>query len=192
VIVRRHPHDGTVRVRRPDGKRRQHIRKVKRAPPRAKAPESLAAPGLSRWSASRRSARRAPRPHSQPQSPHAALGCDEQRRLQDDRVRRNLHIAAHNEDGPCSSRRSIPPKCLLTVKLSGRPRRKAALRSDRALRSLPMRPTERRGRILSSGARGSEPPTPHGPLQRLLEGTHMTALCACGAPPASEGNISPA
>src|SRR3979411_1263149 len=41
----------------------------------------------------------------------------------------------------------------LTVKLSGRP----------------AVPDRRRGRILSSSARSAQPPTPHGPLQRLLD-----------------------
>ncbi len=36
------------------------------------------------------------------------------------------------------------------------------------LRGRPEAPAKRRGRILSSGARGAEPPTRHGPLQRLL------------------------
>ena len=37
------------------------------------------------------------------------------------------------------------------------------------LRGRPEAPTERRGRILSSRARGAKPLTRHGPLQRLLE-----------------------
>src|SRR5205814_237084 len=48
-----------------------------------------------------------------------------------------------------------------TVKLSGRP----------------MPPDQRRGRILSSGARGVQPPAPHGPLQRLLDGATFP-LCS--------------
>src|SRR5207237_9754057 len=37
------------------------------------------------------------------------------------------------------------------------------------LRGRTTTPDERRGRTLSPGARGAEPPTPHGPLQRLLD-----------------------
>ena len=48
---------------------------------------------------------------------------------------------------------------LLTVKLRGRP----------------TTPDRRRGRTLSPGARGANQTTPHGPLQRLLDGT-MRAL----------------
>src|SRR5947208_2308210 len=36
------------------------------------------------------------------------------------------------------------------------------------LRGRTTTPDERRGRTLSPSARGAEPPTPHGPLQRLL------------------------
>ena len=43
--------------------------------------------------------------------------------------------------------------CCLTVKLRGRTEA----------------PDQRRGRILSSSARGAKQTTPHGPLQRLLE-----------------------
>ena len=59
---------------------------------------------------------------------------------------------------------------LLTVKLRGRPRRQAALRSNEARQASPKRPEGRRGRTLSPGARGAKPQAPHGPLQRLLEG----------------------
>src|SRR5438309_2958093 len=48
----------------------------------------------------------------------------------------------------------------LTVKLSGRT----------------TRPDQRRGRILSSGVRGAQPLTHHGPLQRLLGDTLPDAL----------------
>ena len=37
------------------------------------------------------------------------------------------------------------------------------------LRGRPEAPTKRRGRTLSSRARGAYPPTVHGPLQRLLD-----------------------
>jgi hypothetical protein len=47
----------------------------------------------------------------------------------------------------------------LTAKLSGRPEA----------------PNRRRGRTLSFGARGAYPPTPHGPLQRLLDLTPNTS-----------------
>ena len=47
--------------------------------------------------------------------------------------------------------------------------RQAALRSNEALRSRPKRPEGRRRRTLSSNARGAQPPTHHGPFQRLLE-----------------------
>jgi hypothetical protein len=47
-----------------------------------------------------------------------------------------------------------PPARHLTVKLRGRPEA----------------PPKRRGRILSSRARGAQAPTVHGPLQRLLDG----------------------
>src|ERR1700704_6545807 len=46
---------------------------------------------------------------------------------------------------------------ILTGKLSGRP----------------MQPDQRRGRTLSSSARGAQPLTHHGPLQRLLEVSPM-------------------
>src|SRR5947207_6248738 len=47
----------------------------------------------------------------------------------------------------------LAPCCPLTVKLRGRT----------------TTPDQRRGRILTSHARGAGPPTVHGPLQRLLE-----------------------
>src|ERR1700747_828977 len=56
----------------------------------------------------------------------------------------------------------------LTVKLRGRTRRQAALRSNETHRALPTRPEGRRGRTLSPGARGAKHEAPHGPLQRLL------------------------
>ena len=59
----------------------------------------------------------------------------------------------------------------LTVKLRGRPRRQAALTSEEALKSRRARPIKRRGRTLSSRARGAITQAVHGPLQRLLEVT---------------------
>src|SRR6184192_4734967 len=50
--------------------------------------------------------------------------------------------------------------CCLTVKLRGR-----TTTSD-----------ERRGRTLSTGARGAKPLTPHGPLQRLLDGSDVPSV----------------
>jgi hypothetical protein len=44
----------------------------------------------------------------------------------------------------------------------------AALRSKEAFQSGPARPSQRRGRKLSSRARGAITQTVHGPLQRLL------------------------
>jgi len=46
-----------------------------------------------------------------------------------------------------------------------------ALTSDKALRSRSARPIKRRGRTLSSSARGADMQACHGPLQRLLEVT---------------------
>jgi hypothetical protein len=62
----------------------------------------------------------------------------------------------------------------LTVKLRGRLMPEAALTSNEAHRSVPMRPSGRRGRTLSSRARGANQTTPHGPLERLLEVTLTT------------------
>src|SRR5438045_8342389 len=45
-----------------------------------------------------------------------------------------------------------------------------ALKSSEALQAPPMRPSGRRGRTISSGARGAKPQAHHGPLERLLEG----------------------
>src|SRR6266404_3105295 len=62
-------------------------------------------------------------------------------------------------------------RCLLwqlTVKLRGRARRDAALRSNEALQSVPKRPRWRRGHTIFPSARGANQTTPHGPLQRLL------------------------
>src|SRR5207253_3401045 len=58
--------------------------------------------------------------------------------------------------------------CRLTVKLRGRARRQAALRSNEVLKAPRKRPEGRRGRTLSPGARGAKQTTHHGPLQRLL------------------------
>ncbi len=47
--------------------------------------------------------------------------------------------------------------------------RQAALKSNEARQAPPMRPSRRRGRTISSSARGAKQTTPHGPLQRLLD-----------------------
>ena len=57
----------------------------------------------------------------------------------------------------------------------------AALTSTEALKSPRKRPIKRRGRILSFSARGAEPQTRHGPLQRLLEVTITANHCARAA-----------
>jgi hypothetical protein len=59
----------------------------------------------------------------------------------------------------------------------------AALTSNEALKSRRERPAGRRGRTLSSRARGAYQTTPHGPLERLLEVTHTGNHCARAAPP---------
>jgi hypothetical protein len=41
----------------------------------------------------------------------------------------------------------------------------------------------------SKPVRGAQLPARHGPLQRLLEVTHRSPLCACGATAASEGTV---
>jgi hypothetical protein len=64
----------------------------------------------------------------------------------------------------------MPSLRCLTVKLRGR--REA--------------PDKRRGRTLSSGARGAQPPAVHGPLQRLLEVGNPTVTC----PPEPAGENS--
>ncbi len=64
--------------------------------------------------------------------------------------------------------------CGLTVKLRGRPMHQAALQSNEALQAYPMRPSGRRGRTISSSARGAKPLAHHGPLERLLEVTVTT------------------
>ena len=66
--------------------------------------------------------------------------------------------------------RTVP----LTVKLRGRPMHQAALQSNEALQAYPMRPSGRRGRTISSSARGAKPLAHHGPLERLLEVTLTT------------------
>src|SRR2546427_495543 len=65
--------------------------------------------------------------------------------------------------------RTVP----LTVKLSGRPKECPALRT----------------RTLSSARSERKQLTCHGPLQRLLEVTHRSPLCACGPAAASQGEI---
>src|SRR5204863_464625 len=57
----------------------------------------------------------------------------------------------------------------LTVKLRGRPMHQAALQSNEALQAYPVRLSGRRGRTISSSARGAKQTTHHGPLQRLLD-----------------------
>jgi len=59
----------------------------------------------------------------------------------------------------------------LTVKLRGRAQAQAALTSIGAIQSRRARRSKRRGRILSSSARGADMQACHGPLQRLLEVT---------------------
>ncbi len=49
--------------------------------------------------------------------------------------------------------------------------RQAALKSNEALQARPMRPSGRRGRTISSSARGAMPLAHHGPLEQLLEVT---------------------
>jgi hypothetical protein len=56
--------------------------------------------------------------------------------------------------------------------------RQAALQSNEALQAYPMRPSGRRGRTLSSSARGAKQTTHHGPLERLLEVTLTGHHCA--------------
>ena len=58
----------------------------------------------------------------------------------------------------------------------------AALQSNEALQAYPMRPSGRRGRTLSPAPRGAKPPTPHGPLQRLL-GTRKLLARRARRPP---------
>src|SRR5437773_9364803 len=53
-----------------------------------------------------------------------------------------------------------PPNSPLTVKLSGRPQARPA----------------RRERRIAKRARGAQPPTRHGPLQRLLDRTSTTPI----------------
>ena len=52
--------------------------------------------------------------------------------------------------------------------------RQAALQSNEVLQACPMRPSGRRGRTISSSARGAKPLAHHGPLERLLEVTLTT------------------
>ena len=72
-------------------------------------------------------------------------------------------------------------KRYLTVKLRGRLMSQAALRSNQALRACLMRPSGRRGRTISSSARGANQTTHHGPLERLLEVTLTDHHCARAA-----------
>jgi len=50
------------------------------------------------------------------------------------------------------------------------------------LRGRTTTPDRRRGCTLSPGARGAQPPTPHGPLQRLLGVTLVTGGTAVTVP----------
>jgi hypothetical protein len=65
----------------------------------------------------------------------------------------------------------------------------AALTSIKALNSRRKRPIKRRGRTLSSSARGAQPHASHGPLERLLERTHRLPLCAPRAGAASQTQL---
>jgi len=75
-----------------------------------------------------------------------------------------------------SSRSFMGLSVLLTVKLRGRtttcPGRRGPAISTGS-RGAPVRPIRRRGRTLSSRARGARPQSHHGPLQRLLDGSRM-------------------
>ena len=68
--------------------------------------------------------------------------------------------------------------------------RQAALKSTEALQACPMRPNGRRGRTISSSARGAKPQAHHGPLERLLEVTLTDQHCAraAQAPQAAAGS----
>ena len=57
----------------------------------------------------------------------------------------------------------------------------AALQSNEALQAYPMRLSGRRGRTISSSARGAKPLAHHGPLERLLEVTLTDHHCARAA-----------
>ena len=59
--------------------------------------------------------------------------------------------------------------------------RQAALRSNEAFQAPPTRPSGRRGRTMSSSARGAKPKAHHGPLERLLEVTLTDHHCARAA-----------
>ncbi len=77
---------------------------------------------------------------------------------------------AGDREGPRAHVLHVSRTVPLTVKLRGRTMRQAALKSNEALQARPMRPSGRRGRTISSGARGAKPQAHHGPLERLLEG----------------------
>jgi len=70
----------------------------------------------------------------------------------------------------------------LTVKLRGRAWAQAALTSTEALKSRRARRDRRRGRTLSSRARGAKQTTRHGPLQRLLEDAFIEATVRARSP----------
>src|SRR5207244_10441027 len=59
------------------------------------------------------------------------------------------------------------------------PKQSRHVRLTVKLRGRATTPDERRGRTLSSRARGAKPLTHHGPLQRLLEHTRTPSWCAC-------------
>ncbi len=56
------------------------------------------------------------------------------------------------------------------------------------LRGRPEAPLERRGRTLSSGARGAQPQAHHGPLERLLE--VMSSSTPCDKDPNIDGGTA--
>jgi hypothetical protein len=157
--VRRHPTNGTVRVRPRAGKRRQHSLRLSAPRPQPKRPRgSNLPPPRGNAIGARPDLER-----SYP-APHAHTDCVKRRRLQDDRVRCRIFIAESNEAAsPNSSRRLHPLSDLLTVKLRGRTEASA----------------RRRGRTISSSARGAKQITPHGPLQRLLGGIAEVICYPC-------------
>ena len=84
--------------------------------------------------------------------------------------------------------RSVPyaSRVALTVKLRGRLRRQAALRSNEAHQAAPKRPEGRRVRTISPSARGAKQKAHHGPLQRLLDVTPTTPGWPKGPVPRSQ------
>ena len=59
------------------------------------------------------------------------------------------------------------------------------------LRGRAPEPDQRRGRTISSGARGAKPTTPHGPLQRWLDGMELELNGPCLALPRRGDGIAP-